>query len=87
VCSWRVTLRSRLWRSWARRLDRMCLGVVLTGCPPRVVLGVLVVAGLGLIGPDLNCRGRLCERLRRVGQPRRGVAASRWWPIRGGGAA
>jgi hypothetical protein len=31
--------------------------------------------------------GRLCERLRRVGQPRRGVAASRWWPIRGGGAA
>ncbi len=57
VCSWRVTLRSRRWRSWARRLDRMCLGVVLTGCPPRVVLGVLVVAGLGLIGPDLNCRG------------------------------
>ena len=61
VCSWQVTLRSRRWRSSGgpglvaltphvpgRGLDRQ---------PPRVVPGVLVVAGLGLIGPDLNCQG------------------------------
>jgi len=34
----------------------MCLGVVSTGGRCGITW-VLVVAGLGLIGPDLNCQG------------------------------
>ena len=53
-----VEAMAQLRRCWARRLDLACAWAwSLTGSPPRVVPGVLVVAGLGLIGPDLNCRG------------------------------
>ena len=82
-----VEAMAQLRRSWARRgLTRMCLGVVLTGSRRGGTWGT----GGGRswshrAGSELP--GRLCERLRRVGQPRSGVAASRWWRIRGGGAA
>ena len=89
VYSWQVTLRSRRWR----RSGGPGL-VALTAHVPGRGLDRLPAAGGTRDGgrpwpyrAGSELPGRLCERLRRVGQPRRGVAASRWWPIRGGGAA
>ena len=91
VCSWQVTLRSRRWRS-SGGPGLVALTPHLPGRGPDRPTAAGGTWGTGggrswshRAGSELP--GRLCERLRRVGQPRRGVAASRWWRIRGGGAA
>jgi hypothetical protein len=52
-----VEVMAQLRRSWDRRLNPHVPGRGLDRLSTRVVPGVLVVAGLGLIGLDLNCQG------------------------------
>ena len=91
VCSWQVTLRSRRWRrSGGPGLVALTPHVPGRGLDRLPAAGGTWGTGGGgswshRAGSELP--GRLCERLRPAGQPRRGVAASRWWRIRGGGAA